>query len=47
MNMRNLEYEKWTVKKLKHFCRENRIKVPSSYRKADIVRLVMEFNAKH
>ncbi|MHA2282022.1 MAG: hypothetical protein ACXAC5_14360 [Promethearchaeota archaeon] len=41
-NMENVEYEKWTVKKLKQFCRENDIKVPSSYRKADIVRLVME-----
>jgi hypothetical protein len=33
---------KWTVKQLKQFCRENDIKVPSSYRKADIIRLVIE-----
>jgi len=32
----------WTVKELRQFCHENNIKVPSSYRKADIIRLVLE-----
>jgi hypothetical protein len=41
------DFKLWTVKQLKQFCRENNIKIPSSYRKADIVRLVMEFNAMH
>jgi hypothetical protein len=40
---KELNYNKWTVKQLKEFCRENNISVPSSYRKADIVRLVKEF----
>ncbi|MFW9865046.1 MAG: hypothetical protein ACFFEN_03035 [Candidatus Thorarchaeota archaeon] len=35
---------KWTVKQLKQFCRENNIKLPSNYRKADIIRLVLESN---
>ncbi|MFX1477842.1 MAG: hypothetical protein ACFFCI_06895 [Promethearchaeota archaeon] len=34
----------WTVKQLRQFCRENNIKVPSNYRKADIIRLVLESN---
>ncbi|MHA1678084.1 MAG: HeH/LEM domain-containing protein, partial [Promethearchaeota archaeon] len=33
---------KWTVKQLKAFCSKHGIKVPSSYRKADIIRLVKE-----
>ncbi|MHA2036675.1 MAG: hypothetical protein ACW972_04575 [Promethearchaeota archaeon] len=41
-NTMNNDYKTWTVKQLKQFCRENDIKVPSSYRKADIVRLVVE-----
>ncbi len=41
------DFKQWTVKQLKQFCRENNIKILSSYRKADIVRLVMEFNATH
>ncbi|MFW9783201.1 MAG: hypothetical protein ACFFFB_13040 [Candidatus Heimdallarchaeota archaeon] len=36
-------YNNWTVKQLKDFCKENHITVPSSYRKADIVHLVKEF----
>ena len=40
-------FNQWTVKQLKQFCSENNIRVLSSYRKADIVRLVMEFNAMH
>ena len=40
-------FKQWTVKQLKQFCRENTIKIPSAYRKADIVRLVMEFNAMY
>jgi len=42
---KNIDFEKWTVKQLKQFCRENNVKVPSSYRKAEIVRLVMEIKA--
>ncbi len=39
-----VNYNKWTVKQLKSFCVRNDIKVPSSYRKAQIVSLVEEFN---
>ncbi|MGB5910514.1 MAG: hypothetical protein WBH31_04900 [Promethearchaeia archaeon] len=38
-----IDYNKWTVKQLKEFCKEKNISVPSSYRKADIVRLVKGF----
>jgi hypothetical protein len=44
-HMKNIGYEKWTVKQLKQYCRENTIKVPSSYRKAGIIRLVVNFNS--
>ncbi|MFX1323511.1 MAG: hypothetical protein ACFE8N_01035 [Promethearchaeota archaeon] len=37
--------EKLTVKELKQYCRENQIKVPASYRKADIVQLVKNFTS--
>lgn len=40
------DFKQWTVKQLKQFCHENNIKLQTSYRKADIVRLVMEFHAK-
>ncbi|MCK4286493.1 MAG: hypothetical protein KAX18_09840 [Candidatus Lokiarchaeota archaeon] len=43
--LKDINFEKWTVKQLKQFCRENNVKVPSSYRKAEIVHLVMEINA--
>ena len=39
----DINYNKWTVKQLKEFCKENNVSVPSSYRKADIVRLVKGF----
>jgi len=42
---KNVEFEKWTVKQLKQYCHENAIKVPSSYRKAGIIRLVLNFNS--
>lgn len=35
-----LDYNKWTVKDLKQYCQENDIKIPSSYRKADIINLI-------
>jgi hypothetical protein len=38
----SVNFNSWTVKQLKQLCSENNIKVPSSYRKADIIRLVME-----
>ncbi|MBY8985971.1 MAG: hypothetical protein KGD65_12930 [Candidatus Lokiarchaeota archaeon] len=37
------DYRLWTVKQLKQFCSENNIKVSKSYRKADIIRLVVEY----
>ena len=39
-----IDYNKWTVKQLKAFCAKNNIKVPSSYRKAQIINLVEEYN---
>lgn len=41
-NKDSVNYKSFTVKQLKQLCSENNIKVPSSYRKADIIRLVME-----
>ncbi|MHA2197218.1 MAG: hypothetical protein ACXABO_16670 [Promethearchaeota archaeon] len=41
------DFKKWTVKQLKQFCHDNKIKVPSSYRKAQIVNLVLSFNKKY
>ena len=41
-----IDYNKWTVKELKAYCAKNDIKVPSSYRKAQIVHLVEEFSSK-
>ena len=35
-----LNYNTWTVKQLKIYCQENNIKVPSSYRKAQIINLI-------
>lgn len=35
-----LDYNTWTVKQLKIYCQENNIKVPSSYRKAQIINLI-------
>ena len=37
-----VEYNKWTVKQLKQYCRNNNIKFLSSYRKADIIRAIKE-----
>ncbi|MFX0009535.1 MAG: hypothetical protein ACFE9R_04415 [Candidatus Hermodarchaeota archaeon] len=42
-----IDYSKWTVKELKAFCKTHEIKVPSSYRKAQIVKLVEEFSKKN
>jgi hypothetical protein len=39
------DYNLWTVKQLKQFCRDNDIKVLSSYRKADLFRLVRDYTA--
>lgn len=44
-NNDSVNYNSFTVKQLKQLCSENNIKVPSSYRKADIIRLVMENRA--
>ena len=35
-----LDYNTWTVKQLKIYCQENNIKVPASYRKAQIISLI-------
>lgn len=40
---KEIDYNKWTVKQLKSYCSQNNINVPSSYRKAEIVRLVEDF----
>jgi len=37
---KGLDYNTWTVKQLKIYCQENNIKVPASYRKAQIISLV-------
>ena len=37
-----IDYNKWTVKDLKVYCAENNIKVPSSYRKSQIIQLVKD-----
>ena len=39
-----IDYNKWTVKILKEYCAKNNINVPSSYRKAQIIKLVKDFN---
>lgn len=39
------DYNRWTVKELKAYCSKNNIKIPSSYRKAQIIKLVKEFNS--
>jgi len=36
-----LDYNSWTVSKLKLYCKENNITVPTSYRKAQIVNLIL------
>lgn len=38
-----IDYSKWTVKELKAYCSKNGIKVPSKYRKAQIVKLVEDY----
>ena len=43
---KEIDYSKWTVKELKEFCKTHEVKVPSSYRKAQIVKLVEEFSKK-
>ncbi|MFX0028246.1 MAG: hypothetical protein ACFE8B_03485 [Candidatus Hermodarchaeota archaeon] len=40
---RDVDFNIWTVKQLKQYCHENNIKIISSYRKADIVRVIREF----
>ena len=36
----DLDYNTWTVKQLRTYCHENNIKVPTSYRKAQIINLI-------
>ena len=45
-NKAETDYNKWTVKQLKEFCSNNEINVRSSYRKAEIVKLIKEFQKK-
>ena len=35
-----IDYNSWTVSKLKLYCKENNIHVPSTYKKAQIIKLV-------
>ncbi len=44
--MSDIDYNKWTVKQLREFCKENDIKIPSKARKADIVKVVQEFTSQ-
>jgi len=37
---KEIDYNSWTVKKLKLYCKENNIKVPASYKKAQIISLI-------
>ncbi len=37
-----LSYNAWTVKQLRTYCHENNIKVPTSYRKAQIINLIKQ-----
>ncbi len=39
-----IDYSKWTVKELKAYCSKNDINVLSKYRKADLIKLVEDFN---
>jgi len=36
-----IDYNSWTVKKLKLYCKKNNITVPTSYRKAQIINLIL------
>ena len=36
-----IDYNSWTVKKLKLYCKENNITVPASYKKAQIINLIL------
>jgi len=36
-----IDYKSWTVSKLKLYCKENNIKVPTSYKKAQIINLIL------
>ena len=38
------DYNKWTVKQLKAYCVEKNIKVPSTYRKVQIINLIKDFD---
>ncbi|KKM04305.1 hypothetical protein LCGC14_1765580 [marine sediment metagenome] len=41
------DYKKWTVKQLRQFCHDKSIKIPASFRKAEIIRLIVDFNASN
>ncbi|KKM60624.1 hypothetical protein LCGC14_1540020, partial [marine sediment metagenome] len=43
----SIDYNKWTVKQLKEFCRENNIKFPPKARKVEIVKIVTDFTSKN
>jgi len=36
-----IDYNTWTVSNLKLYCKKNNIRVPSSYRKAQIIELIL------
>jgi len=37
---KEIDYNSWTVSKLKLYCKENNIQIPSTYRKAQIINLI-------
>ena len=37
-----IDYNSWTVSKLKLYCKENNLQVPSNYRKAQIINLILD-----
>ena len=43
----SIDYNKWTVKQLKEFCREKNIKFPPKARKVEIVKIVTDFTSKN
>ena len=40
-----IDYNSWTVKELKKYCSTHNIDLPSNARKADIIRVIKEFNS--
>ncbi|KKN64333.1 hypothetical protein LCGC14_0492960, partial [marine sediment metagenome] len=43
----SIDYNKWTVKKLKEFSKEKNIKFPPKAKKAEIVKIVSDFTSRN